>query len=59
MGASRKSYDDMLHYGYAVLVCRACSVGTDILQVSLSVVLLLGIIVLPPFFVFMYLFVGK
>jgi len=42
---------------FVELALWVCSL--DKLQVSLAVVLLLGIIVLPPFFVFMYLFVGK
>jgi len=31
----------------------------DVFQVSLAIMIPLGLIVLPPFFVFMYLFVGK
>ena len=31
----------------------------DVFQVSLAIAFPLGLVVLPPFFVFMYLFVGK
>jgi len=31
----------------------------DVFQVSLAIIILLGLIVLPPFFVFMYRFVGR